>query len=129
MRQDKQLAINLRKQGKSYNEIADILNISKSTFSNWFQKANWSQKIKKRLSCLARDNASIRMTGMAHIRRKKLQASYQKQKIIAKKQFDKFKQDRLFVVGLAIYWGEGDNKLEDGVIRVENTDPVMIRLF
>ena len=129
MRQDKQLAINLRKQGKSYNEISGILNVSKSTLSNWFQKVTWSQKTKKHLSYLARKDASIRMTAMSDTRRKSLQASYRRQRSIARKQFEEFKQDRLFIAGLTIYWGEGDNKLEDGVIRVANTDPAMIRLF
>lgn len=129
MRQDKQVAIELRKTGKSYREISNILNVSKSTLSNWFQKETWSKKVKKHLSNLAKKNASIRMTDMSNIRRESLQASYCQQRSIAKKQFEKFKQDRLFIAGLAIYWGEGDNKLEDGVIRVANTDPIMIRLF
>ncbi len=129
MRQDKQLAINLRKQGKSYNEIASILNISKSTLSNWFQKTKWSQEVKKNLSALARKKASIRMTSISNVRRKSLQANYRQQRSIARKQFEKFKHDRLFIAGLAIYWGEGDNRLDGGVIRVANTDPVMIRLF
>jgi len=129
MRQDKSAAIKLRKQGKSYQEIALALNVPKSTLSNWFSGTSWSGKTKDYLSKLARDNASKRMTVISHKKRAELQTAYQKQRIIAKQQFKKFVKERLLIAGLMIYWGEGDSKLENGIIRVANSDPLMIRLF
>lgn len=129
MRPDKQTAIKLRKQGKSYQEIAVSIGVPKSTLSNWFSGVLWSEKTKNYLSGLARDNARKRMTAISHKKRDELRNAYQKQRIIARKQFRKFIKGRLFVAGLMIYWGEGDSKLENGMIRVANSDPLMIRLF
>jgi hypothetical protein len=129
MRQDKKTAIQLRKQGKSYQEIVVEIGVPKSTLSNWFSGVFWSEKTKHFLSELARENARKRMTVISHKKRDELRENYRKQRIIARKQFKKFIKERLFIAGLMIYWGEGDNKLENGVIRVANSDPLMIRLF
>ena len=129
MRQDKQTAILLRKSGESYKKISEITGVPKSTLSNWFSGVAWSEKTKKHLSELARANARERMTVISHKKREELRENYGRQRIIAKKQFKKFFKERLFIAGLMIYWGEGDNKLEDGVIRVANSDPLMIKLF
>ena len=129
MRPDKQQAIQLRKQGKSYKEIAETVGVPKSTLSNWFSGSPWSEKIKKHLSELARIGAKERMTVISHRKRDELRESYRKQSLVAREQFKKFIKERLFIAGLMIYWGEGDNKLENGVIRVANSDPLMVRLF
>lgn len=129
MRLDKLQAIQLRKEGKSYLEISNTLGISKSTLSNWFSGVVWSEKTKNRLAALATEKARVRMTAISHRRRAELVESYNKQKITALREFPKFKKDILFIAGLVAYWREGDNKLADGVIRIANTDPLMVRLF
>ena len=129
MRQDKQLAIKLRKDGKSYNEIANALDVSKSTLSNWFSKTVWSLETKEYLTEIARVNSSKRMTIISHRRRASFQKDYKEQRLLAEKQFKNFVKDRLFVAGLMIYWGEGDSKLTNGIIRATNSDPLMIKLF
>ncbi|MFH1611720.1 MAG: hypothetical protein ABH887_00395 [bacterium] len=35
----------------------------------------------------------------------------------------------LFVAGLILYWGEGDSKLVNGMVRLSNTDTRMIEIF
>lgn len=129
MRDDKKAATRLRKRGLSYHEIAMALNIPKSTLSNWFANVAWSQKTKKYLSDLARINASQRMTIISRKRKNKLEGDYRLQRLTAVSQFKKFQSERLFIAGLMIYWAEGDNKLANGIIRVANSDPLMIRLF
>ena len=129
MRNDKNVAIKLRKAGKSYQEISKMVDVPKSTLSNWFHGAIWSEKTKIHLSDIARNNASKRMTVISHRRRDKLQKIYIATSQIARKEFKLFSKDRLFVAGLMIYWGEGDSKLNNGAIRVSNSDPLMIKLF
>lgn len=129
MRTDKQAAIQLRKQGISYKEISGIIDVPKSTLSNWFSGVSWSEKTRRSLSKIAKEGARERMIIISHKKREELKKNYQEQKIIAEKQFKKFSKERLFIAGLMIYWGEGDNKLENGVIRVANSDPLMIKLF
>jgi len=129
MRSDKQRAIKLRREGKSYKDIAVLTGVPKSTLSNWFSGVSWSEETKDYLSGLARENARKRMTAISHQKREERQSTYQAQRVVAEKQFKKFIKDRLFVAGLMIYWGEGDNKLENGMIRVANSDPLMIKRF
>ncbi|MFA5360480.1 MAG: hypothetical protein WC320_00675 [Candidatus Paceibacterota bacterium] len=45
MRKDKDLAIELRKKGKSYNQISKEIEISKGTLSYWFSNTKWSKAI------------------------------------------------------------------------------------
>ena len=129
MRNDKDAAIALRKDGKSYREICKILKIPKSTLNGWLSGIKWSQEIKKRLSEIALENARVRMKEMARQAGNDRLKLYQQKRIIAGQKFKKFKQEKLFISGLMIYWGEGDSNLKNGAIRVANTDPLMLRLF
>ncbi len=129
MNQNKEQAIALRKEGKSYNQISETLGVPKGTLAYWFKDATWSAELRDQLSLMARENSGIRMrilSGKAKVKRQELYASY---RTMAQERFTLHVTDRLFVVGLTIYWGEGDNKLENGIIRVANTDPLMIKLF
>jgi hypothetical protein len=66
---------------------------------------------------------------MSQKKKRERKKFYQSIKQVAQKQFKKFSQEKLFLGGLLIYWGEGDNKLKNGIIRVTNTDPIMLKLF
>lgn len=129
MRNDKHIAIKLRRQGKSYGKISKELNIPKSTLSDWLSDINWSRSIKIDLTRKAN-----------YVARKRLQSYNKKQKIFweawreqarqqARDDFSKFKSNPLFISGIMIYWGEGDSKLENSQVRISNTNPDMIRLF
>ncbi|OIO50369.1 MAG: hypothetical protein COV41_00090 [Candidatus Brennerbacteria bacterium CG11_big_fil_rev_8_21_14_0_20_43_10] len=129
MRPDKQRAFLLRRENKSYNSIAKILSVPKSTLSDWFKKEGWSLVIKKRLIKKQGYKSRIKMKGLNAIAKQKREALYLQQRQTAYAQFRQYKNQPLFQSGLAIYWGEGDNKLENGIIRVANTDPFMLKLF
>ena len=47
----------------------------------------------------------------------------------AKKEFPGLEKNRLFITGVMLYWGEGDSKVENGQVRLANTDPEMIKIF
>ncbi len=129
MRHDKSKAFQLRRQGKSYREIQKMLYISRSTISVWFGDVKWSQKIKKRLT--KKNNAGLkeRMKRMAEKARGKRLKLYRDKREQAIKMYEQFKKDQLFIAGLMIYWGEGDGKLENGKIRVANSNPFILKLF
>ena len=129
MRDDKNRAIVLRKSGKSYNEIRDALGIAKSTLTSWFKNQKWSQKVKSRLAEVARENARKRMTAISHAAREKRAMVYEEHRRMARDNFRRLRGDELFMAGLMIYWGEGDNSIKNGIIRVTNTDPSMLKLF
>lgn len=129
MRKDKQIAIDLRRSGKSYQEISEALAVPKSTLSNWFQGAPWSQETRQQLDILNRKQAKERMSLLAQAAKEERTRLYQARRVEARKIYERWKDDRLFVAGLMLYWGEGDRFLNNGAIRVANTDPYMLRVF
>lgn len=128
MRTDKQKAILLRKQGKSYKDVKFVLNIPKSTLSGWLSKKRWSRDIKRRLTEKAEIKSKKRILQLNKIRKKKLDHLYKKAKIEASYEFLRFRKNSLFITGLSIYWGEGD-KINKHQVRISNTDPNLVRIF
>ena len=70
MRNDRHLAIKLRKRKKSYNEISRLLDIPKSTMHYWFRNLRWSKVIKKELTEKAQRLATKQMRAMAQANKK-----------------------------------------------------------
>lgn len=121
---DKETAILLRKQGKSYSQIKKILTVSKGVLSCWLRQYPLS---KKRISEL-RDKNEARIEKFRETMRKKretrLNITYKKQK----KLILPLNKRELFLAGLFLYWGEGSkSRITD--ITVSNTDPAMIKFF
>lgn len=129
MRNDRHLAIKLRKQKKSYNKISEELGIPKSTLVYWFKNKNWSQQIKKELTKNALYTAKKRLRLINKARREKWARWHEKCRKQARKEFSHFKKNPLFLAGLMLYWGEGDSKIENGLVRLSNTDPEMIKII
>lgn len=106
-----------------------MLGVAKSTLTGWFKNQKWSQVVKKRLVEIARENARKRMMAISHAARRKRAVIYAEHRRVAQESFPRLRKDELFMAGLMIYWGEGDNNIKNGVIRVTNTDPFMLKLF
>jgi hypothetical protein len=121
--------LTLRKQCKSYREISDILQVPKSTIAYVLRGNVSSVLIKQKLIKRAQRLALPRMKQMSQIAKANRTALYLKTRQEAGATFKTNIRDPLFVAGLAIYWGEGDSKLENGIVRVANTDPVMLKMF
>jgi|SRR3989344_556141 len=128
-RNDKHLALQLRKSGKSYNFISQKLTVPKSTLSDWFNSLAWSKTLRDQLNIRANILARKRMRLMAKANKKRWLDWREFHRMEAVKEFPKLKNDTLFVAGLMLYWAEGDNSLSSGNVRLTNTDPRMIRLF
>ena len=129
MRNDKHLAIKLRKQGKSYNKISKELDISKSTLSDWFSNIQWSQKIKKELIRKANYIAKKRLRLICKARREYWEKWREEFRKEAHKEFSSLITNPLFITGINLYWAEGDGKLKNGRVELVNTDPRMMALF
>ncbi len=126
MRNDKDRAIELRKQNKSYNQIARELGMSKSTLSVWFRNLTWSQQITTALNDEA-DEKQIKLMNQAS--RLKWEAWRESFRQEAKNDFPKLMQNPLFVAGINLYWGEGDHNIHNGKVKLINTDPHMVEIF
>ena len=129
MRNDQHLAIKLRKQNKSYNKISIELGIPKSTLTYWFGNENWSKEIKKELTTKALYVAKKRLRLINKERKEKWEKWREEHRQRAKKEFPRLKKNPLFLAGLMLYWGEGDSKMENGLVRLSNTDPKMIKII
>ena len=121
MRHDQKEAFELRKSGKTYQEIEKSLGVSGSTLSNWFKNEKWSQEIKK-----INKNIHIK-TSTAHLkilndkRRIMLDEKYKNVEKEAENEFEVYKNDPLFMAGLMVYAGEGD-KSSRNLTRVSNSE-------
>jgi len=129
MRNDKHIAKQFRKQGESYNAISKKLGIQKSTLSTWFSELGWSQSIKYELSQKAYYIARKRLRLINKKRSKMWERWREEARKDAIREFAHLKRNPLFLAGLMLYWGEGDNKIENGRVRLTNTDPEMIQIF
>lgn len=128
MRTDKLVAFNLRKEGKSYNEIVQILGVAKSTLSNWFKGQEFSEDIKESVTNRAKIDSTSRLKALNRARGDVLKAHYIQAEIEALREIKVNISSPLFVSGVVAYWGEGD-KSTASIVRLANTDPQMISLF
>ena len=133
MRNIKDQAINLRCLGKSYNEINKLLNIPKSTLSYWLRNIHLSPQATKRLK-----KRAYKKSVKALIRRNKAQTTEAKKRALklrgeAAKDIKYFDKGSLFLIGVALYWGEGYKKGAEGsgwkCVDFTNSDPKMIWLM
>lgn len=128
MRKDKELAIDLRRKGKSYKQIRDELRIPLSTLSDWFSKVDWSVDLKKKLSRALIAESTVRIVELDRIRGEHLARVYAEARNEAAKELETLKYNPLFIAGIMLYWGEGSKSPKDS-IKLANTDPEMISLY
>lgn len=128
MRQDKNIAFNLRKQGKSYREIQKELGVSRSTLCDWFKNIEWSKHAKN-----TNNNKNVilskeRLVRLNAGRKAKLDAYYAEAEEQAIKEFEIFKNEPLFMTGLMAYAGEG-NKMDKNHIKISNSEFYINKFF
>lgn len=128
MRKDKEDATEMRKSGKSYNEIHAALKIPRATLSGWFSKVGWSEIMAKKLAAKAQIQHTARIVELDKIRGQHLARAYEEARSEAMEDFEILKYNPLFIAGIMLYWGEGD-KATKSKVRLVNTDPEMIKLF
>jgi transposase-like protein len=123
-RVDHERAIALRKEGRSYSEIKEVLCISKSTLSNWLREYPLSKKQLREL----RDVNPIRIekfrSTMQRKKDERLATAYGK----AKQSIGNLSSRDLLIGGLFLYWGEG-GKTTPYSASLSNTDPAILVCF
>lgn len=122
-------AILLRKEKKSYNEIARELNVSKSTVSYWFRGIDWSRDIQEQLAERMKSISRVRLNHLNDLKRKKWKKVYEDAEIEAIREFETLKDTTLFSAGISLYWGEGDKDFSNGKVRVSNIDCHLLSVF
>jgi hypothetical protein len=116
----KQQAVDLRKDGWSYNIIAEQLKVAKSSLSGWLAEIPYqpNEEVQKRIK-----TGPLKSGINSH--NQKL-ASIQKTKSRAALELGKFTKRDLWMIGIGLYISEGTKTFEN--VRVINSDPNVILL-
>jgi len=115
-------AIKLRKKGRSYSEIRDVIKVSKSTLSSWLKSIELTPQQKSRLT-------SLQATAYLGAKKKQEKSARHHQEIRekAKKEAAELVKNPFFVAGLMLYWAEGSKNI--GSVQFSNSDPAMIKIM
>ena len=119
---ERRLAIELRKQGKSYGQIRQIVKVSKSTLSLWLRNIPLTEKQILGLKEI-RIRATERYRETMRIKRLRKVSGYykdQSEKLLP------LTERELLIAGLFLYLGEG-NKVSRSSVGITNTDPSVIK--
>ncbi len=128
MRKDKENAIEMRRQGKSYREIRAALKVPLGTLSHWFGDIDWSKDIAKRLAKEIQADHTVRLLELNKIRGEHLKRAYEAARAEAAEELKVLKYNPLFIAGIMLYWGEGGKDPKDAV-KFANTDAEMIAFY
>lgn len=122
--QEKNKAIELRHRGMSYKDILSVLDVSKSSLSLWLKDLPLTQEEKILLKHRKDSNISRGRIKSATANRRNRLLREKEQFLLAQKEFDVFKIDTLFLLGVGLYWAEGSKR--DNTFQFTNSDPEMI---
>lgn len=122
----KSSAIKQRKNGKSYTKISQELGIPKSTLSNWLSQERWSKNVTRKILKTSYDSRISNLREESTKRRTRAEARHEMYRHQARFCFASLAENDLFLVGLSLYWGEGE-KTKSGRVSIVNTDPNMIQ--
>ncbi|KKU16167.1 MAG: hypothetical protein UY26_C0001G0004 [Candidatus Jorgensenbacteria bacterium GW2011_GWA1_48_13] len=121
---DRQHALILRKEGKSYSQIKSSIGVSKGTLSYWLRDFPLPEERIRELRDWSQQRIERYRQTRLRTKEDRLNKIYFEQKRII---FPLSKRD-LLIAGLFLYWGEGSkSKLPE--LEVANTDPAVPKFF
>lgn len=122
--QDKIQAISLRMQGYSYSQIKEQLGVSKSLLSGWLKYVNLNQEQEKVLilNLEQRSKKGVALAVGKNIAKRKEREKVAKEKALIL--YERYKNDRLYIAGLCLYWAEGSKR--SSAAQFVNSDPKMV---
>ncbi len=124
---EKELAIKLRKQGLSYKQIKEKVNVSKSTLSIWCREVSLSvDQTEKLLKRKLMGSEKGRIIGSRKNHEKRIQ-EIELLKAEGKKEVGKLTKRDRFLIGIALYAGEGTKGDKQTVF--SNSDPKLIKFM
>lgn len=123
---EKRIVQRLRKQGLSYNEILQKVQVAKSSISLWCQDVELTPEQKDRLNKKRERNLQriidLGSKAMARKRKKEIR----KIKIEAKKEIHPLTLYEFKIAGAMLYWAEGS---KGGGVEITNSDPKLIKFM
>ena len=125
---EKEKAIDLRKNGYSYSEILKEVKVSRSTLSEWLRHVKITNTQVDRLRS---KNAAARKLGSIALKQNRINKS---KEIIeeSKLEIKNIDNNNLKLIGATLYWAEGSKQSESEPSRellFTNSDPKMIKVY
>ncbi len=124
----RETAVAMRKEGRSYREIREVVGVSKGTLSLWLRDIPLTEDQQRALDLRTPAAATRRARAIrasAAQRRARIEAE-------ARAQITNLSESELFVAGVVAYWAEGaKNKpwRTGQSVKFSNSDPRLIQLF
>ena len=126
--EEKNKAIELRKQGLSYREILEQVLVAKSSLSLWLKSVNLTTSQKQRLT-----DKKLASALRGAMKRKDARIALTKEiKDKARNEIGKLSERELWLIGISLYWAEGSKEKEyrpGSRVVFSNSDPHMIKVF
>jgi hypothetical protein len=123
---DREKAVLLRKQGKTYSEIRRELQIAKSTLSGWLRNYPLTEEQFAELKRHRVYNKQIAAEKTRNIKQRKreerLRITYEDEL----QYWHSLSKRELLLAGLFLYWGEGNKSLK-GSLSLNNCDPKVLQ--
>ncbi len=127
MHLQKEKAIRLRKEGKTYSEILKVIPVAKSTLSLWLRNVGLA---KRQIQKITEKKRAGQLRG-ALVRKNQRIEITEKLREKGRGEIGKLSQRELWLFGIALYWAEGSKEHTYGsqVVKFTNSDPKMITVF
>ena len=125
---EKDRAIQLRRQGKTYSEILREISVAKSTLSLWLRSVGLATEQKQRLT---KRKLEAAMRGAIARRTHRLQ-QVQDLVEVGLSDVGRLSDRELWLIGVALYWAEGSKQKSNNPstgIMLGNSDPNMLKVF
>lgn len=121
-------AISLRRQGKTFNEILQEIAVSKSSLSYWLRSIELTDA---QVARICYKNDKIKDKFIRYNALKKKQADERKGNILnnSSKEISTISERELKLIGIALYWAEGYEGSRWKSVCFTNSDPEMIKLM
>ena len=129
---EKELAIKLRLQGKSYNEIRKIVGVpSKGTISVWLKNLKLTPAARRRLKNHMERATKQGLLKFNTERSARIQSENQNAYEVGLSTFSRLDRRELTLLGAALYWGEGTKNIVGTKLyhSLANSDPKMIACY
>lgn len=128
LRDQYEQAVQFRKRGFTYAEIAKITGVSRGTISNWLAKQGFSKQVKEDTRQRAARENSKRIRLLNKARSNQYRRLYAEAERSAELEYKHFKNDPLFIAGVMLYIGEGDTS-SNRTVRIASARKDVHRIF
>lgn len=123
---EREEARSLRKRGDSINDIALKLNVAKGSVSLWVRDISLTKEQMAKNTARGFSKVAIEKRRIARI--SKTKKRHLEVFLTAQKEVTALSQQELWLLGVALYWGEG-TKTFKGNVSIANSDPAIIKIM